>query len=347
MTRGVRLAFLGTLIGVSLAAACSDSGSKDPQPTVSIRGVVADWKTGDIVAGATVNTVGITPGQTTIAGENGRFELESVPINGFVILEVVATGYARTLSPAILIEDDNIEDVIARAVADADVTAFETGFAVTNSASNGAVLGRAETADGDTIDGVAAIEVLPPSAGYDGPFFLDVNGNPGADTETSGNGHFLFFNVSAGDASVAATANNLAFTTQATVVVAGAWSLVALPGDGPGVGGSPTPTPTGTPGPQSYATDIFPIFEARGCTGSGCHRPPTNGGGLRLNQSAAQIYAAVAARCNTADPDASLLLIKPLFEAAPNHAGGNIFLTTQDPDYQKMLRWISDGAMQN
>lgn len=29
----------------------------------------------------------------------------------------------------------------------------------------------------------------------------------------------------------------------------------------------------------------------------------------------------------------------------PDHGGGNIFLSTADPDYQKILRWITDGAL--
>lgn len=347
MNRRIGLALLGTLLTLAAIAACSDSGSRDPAPTVRVRGVVADWKTGDLIAGAVVETVGITPAQTATADEDGQFDLEAIPINGFIILNVSAAGYVRTLSPAILVEDDDIDDVIAQAVSNTDATAFETGFAVTPEANRGVVLGRAETHTGSPIDGVSLIELLPPGADFDGPFFLDVNGNPGAGTETTGNGSFLFFNVSSGDIAVAATAANLAFEQQATVVIADAWSLVDLPGDGPGVGGSPTPTPSGTPGPQSWETDIYPIFSARGCTGSGCHRPPTNGGNLRLNQSADAIYAAVAARCNLADPPNSLLLIKPLFEAQPNHGGGNIFLTTADPDYQKILRWIDDGAMQN
>jgi len=346
--RPVYLGILFALVASAGIASCSDSGSKDPKPTVRVSGVVRDWRTGAAIADAFVETIGITPIQSAISEGDGTFSLQAVPINGFILLRIDAAAHVRTISPAILVEEDNLDDVLAESVATADATAFETAFAITTSAGHGVVLGRTQSPALAGIPGVSELRIVPLGADFDGPYFLDANGSAAVGgTETTSDGGFLFFNVSSGDIAVQGSATNLAFETQATVVAEDVYSLVTLPGDGPGVGGSPTPTPSGTPGPQSFATDIVPIFTARGCTGSGCHRPPTNGGGLRLNQSADQIYPAVVARCNTADPPNSLLLIKPLFEASPNHTGGNVFLTNADPDYQKMLRWITDGAPQN
>lgn len=345
--RPLGLGFLFALAVVSGIAACTGSGSKDPEPTVRVSGIVADWRSGDPLPGALIETIGITPVQTALSESDGSFVLDAVPINGFVLLNVAVAGHVRTISPALLVGDESLSDALALAVSSDDAAAFESGFSVTASDGLGVVLGRTATEAGSGIPGVADVQVLPGTTDYEGPFFLGPGSVPAGAAETTADGGFVFFNVSLGDVSVQASAADLVFETQGTVVVDDVWSLVHVPGDGPGVGGSPTPTPTGTPGPQSFENDIVPIFSARGCTGSGCHRPPTTGGGLRLNQSAAQIYDGVLQRCNTADPPNSLLLLKPLFEAAPNHTGGNIFLTSADPDYQKMLRWITDGAPNN
>lgn len=346
--RPLYLGFLLALVASAGVASCSDSGSKDPKPTVRLSGVVADWRSGDPISGALVETIGISPIQSAVSASDGTFTIGSVPINGFVLLRIDAADHVETVSPAILVGEDHLEDVVAQAVSLPDASLFETAFAITDTAGRGVVLGRALSPADAGIAGVSELRILPAGAAFDGPYFLAADGSAAVGaTETTGDGGFVFFNVSSGDIAVAASAADLAFEQQATVVIADVWSLVTLPGDGPGVGGSPTPTPTGTPGPQSFSADIVPIFTARGCTGSGCHRPPTNGGGLRLNQSAAQIYPAVLQRCNTTDPANSLLLTKPLFEAAPNHTGGNIFLTNTDPDYLRMLRWITDGAPNN
>ena len=346
--RRLGLGFLCALVMVCGIAACTGSGSRNPEPTVRVSGIVFDWRSGDPLAGALVETIGITPVQTALSESGGSFVLDAVPINGFVLLNVAVAGHVRTISPALLVGDESMSDAIAFAVSSADAAAFEAGFAVTRSDALGVVLGRTASEAGSGIPGVVDLQVLPATIEYEGPFFLGPGAVPSAGAgATTADGGFVFFNVSLGDVSVQASAQDLVFETQGTAVMEDTWSLVSVPGDGPGVGGSPTPTPTGTPGPQSFENDIVPIFSARGCTGSGCHRPPTTGGGLRLNQSATQIYDGVFQRCNTADPPNSLLLIKPLFEAAPNHTGGNIFLTTADPDYQKMLRWISDGAPNN
>lgn len=345
--RRVGVLALGLLFIACCIAACQEADPLKPKPSVRLEGIAADWRSGAPLPGAVIETVGVSPVQMATAGSDGSFTLVSVPINGFVLLTVVAADHVPSVSSAILVGEDPLEGVIAQAVSDADVALFESGFAVTSTAGRGVVLGRAQTLAGAGISAVAAISVLSSAGAFEGPYFIAADGSPAPGAlETTADGGFLFFNVIAGDLSVAATASNLVFESQATVVMANSWSIVTLPGDGPGVGGSPTPTP-GPPGPQSFADDIVPIFTSRGCTGSGCHRPPTNGGGLRLNQSAGQIYAAVLSRCNTANPPNSLLLTKPLFEAAPNHIGGNVFLTTNDPDYQRMLRWITDGAPNN
>lgn len=121
-------------------------------------------------------------------------------------------------------------------------------------------------------------------------------------------------------------------------------------GEDDGGGSVPTappapPTTPPTPGAAlSYATDIYPIWQARSCTG--CHG---SSGGLTLSGSASATYAElfeVAGRVNLATPSSSLILTKPA-TLGVSHGGGTRFASTSDADYQKILTWITQGALNN
>ena len=106
--------------------------------------------------------------------------------------------------------------------------------------------------------------------------------------------------------------------------------------------GTVTPPPPPPPPTLSYATDIRPIWAARSCTG--CHG---TSGGLTLTGTAAASYAEVTAgRVNTSNPASSLILRKPLTSGV-SHGGGQLFASTSDVDYQKILTWITQGALNN
>ena len=106
------------------------------------------------------------------------------------------------------------------------------------------------------------------------------------------------------------------------------------------LGGTPPPPP---PAAVSYATDVAPIWTSRGCTG--CHG---GSGGLSLSGSAtASRSALLAGRVNTTTPAASLILTKPLTGSGVSHGGGKTFSSTADADYQKILDWITQGALAN
>jgi hypothetical protein len=107
-----------------------------------------------------------------------------------------------------------------------------------------------------------------------------------------------------------------------------------------------------------FATTIQPIFDARGCSQAGCHyRDKSNpnsggpGGSFRIfdcsgnSCSAEQLLAnqdSAAGMVNLANPTSSKLLTKPLALAAGGvqHLGGDIFVSTADPDYAAILGWI-------
>lgn len=332
------------------SAACSGGGNRNAVPFyVNVSGTAVDWKTGAPVAAASIVTVGITPVSQTETAADGTFTLPGIPINGYVILDMAAVGYARTFSPAMLVGEENLTGVTVELVASGDAGDLRTGFGITNTSGRGAVLGRTEDSASAPIAGVAALQVLPVTFASDGPYFLADDGTPApAETATTANGGFLFFNVSTGNVAVQAAAAGFVFQPIATIVEDNAWSLVTLAADGTG-NGTPTPTPTGTPAAISFANDVYPIFSAKGCSAGSppCHRSGQPAGGMRLDQDPNQIHPGVVQRVNTANPAASLLLTKPLFEATPDHGGGNIFLTTSDPDYLTILGWIEQGANNN
>lgn len=107
------------------------------------------------------------------------------------------------------------------------------------------------------------------------------------------------------------------------------------------LGGTPPPPPP--PTNVSYATDVAPIWTSRGCTG--CHG---SSGGLSLSGSVtASRNALLAGRVNTTTPSSSLILTKPLTGSGVSHGGGKFFSSTSDADYQKILDWITQGALAN
>lgn len=109
---------------------------------------------------------------------------------------------------------------------------------------------------------------------------------------------------------------------------------------------------------STFVSAIQPVFDSRGCANSGCHyrdkNDPNNGGpggSLRLFDCSGNSctddelmanHDSAYGMANLSTPAASKLLTKPLAESAGGiqHLGGDIFLSTADPDYQTLLGWI-------
>ncbi|MBI3608197.1 MAG: hypothetical protein HY207_09530 [Nitrospirae bacterium] len=112
--------------------------------------------------------------------------------------------------------------------------------------------------------------------------------------------------------------------------------------------------------PITFAVTIQPVLDARGCSQSGCHYRDKNdpnsggpGGSLRMFDCSGssctpeQVLAnhdSAAGMANITDPKSSKLLTKPLAQSAGGiqHLGGDIFLSTADPDYAAILGWIQN-----
>jgi hypothetical protein len=103
-----------------------------------------------------------------------------------------------------------------------------------------------------------------------------------------------------------------------------------------------------SPNPISFTYETLVALSKSGCNSGACHGSPSGKGGFRLSLRAYDpeldkvtlIREAYNRRTNAFDPDASLVLRKPLMEVP--HGGGRR-LTKDDASYQVLHDWISEG----
>jgi mono/diheme cytochrome c family protein len=180
-----------------------------------------------------------------------------------------------------------------------------------------------------------------------GPFFLDTNMMPAPTANAStASGWALYFDVPSGQAAITQAANATVTITMAVSPInpATVTLATAVVKDG-----APPALPTNV----SFAQTVVPIFSARGCVA--CHSGNGAGkdiGGLQLNGGNEKIYSElVTERLNTrviaATPATSLVLTMPSRETPPDNHPNITFASAQDPDYVKILVWITEGAKNN
>jgi WD40 repeat protein len=102
-------------------------------------------------------------------------------------------------------------------------------------------------------------------------------------------------------------------------------------------------------GAVDYIRDVGPVMSRLGCNAGTCHGAQKGKAGFRLSLRG---YDAVfdlraltddlaARRINPSDPDASMMLRKPL--GITPHQGGTL-MTAGDPNHAILRRWIADGC---
>jgi len=100
--------------------------------------------------------------------------------------------------------------------------------------------------------------------------------------------------------------------------------------------------------PVSFTYETLVALSKNGCNSGACHGSPSGKGGFRMSLRAYDpeldrntlIREAYNRRTNAFDPDASLLLRKPLMEVP--HGGGRR-LTKHDVSYMVLRGWIAEG----
>ena len=101
--------------------------------------------------------------------------------------------------------------------------------------------------------------------------------------------------------------------------------------------------------PISFRYETLAALSKQGCNAGACHGSPSGKGGFRLSlrgfdaksDEVTLIREAQGRRTNLVDPDASLLLLKPLMKVP--HGGGKK-IRSADPAYAVLRDWIREGC---
>lgn len=103
-----------------------------------------------------------------------------------------------------------------------------------------------------------------------------------------------------------------------------------------------------SPMAPSFAADVLPVLTKLGCNGASCHGSLNGQAGFKLSLFGYDpafdwdmiVKQHSGRRVNPADPEQSLILLKPAF--AVKHGGGKL-LKKESPEYARLLDWIRGG----
>jgi len=343
----LRCTILVGLFGTACGGGVTGVGDDGPLGgSLAVSGDVVDFQTAAAVDGAiSVTTSGLVPApQVTTLG--ATFSIDGIPENSaFQVLAAAPPTHRATFSPAVVITTQDVAGVHAPVTSETYLSSLAATFAVTPTAAKGILFVRLVDAAGAPRAGVAAGELVV-GDGAVGPFFLDANLAAAKNANASStSGYAVFFEVSPGVVTLGQAANATVTIEMAlSPVVAGNVTLA----DGKVTDGAPA-LPTNV----SFAQQIVPIFEARGCVA--CHSgngPGKDLGGLQLSGGNEKIFSELVTerpmvRVNLTTPEASLVLTRPSREDPPDIHPNVTFASLQDPDYLKLLVWIREGAKNN
>ena len=115
-------------------------------------------------------------------------------------------------------------------------------------------------------------------------------------------------------------------------------------------------------GIDGFANSVNPLFDQsindQSCASSGCHNMDdlaneSKGGRFKINANVTAInsiemtqnYLNALSFTNINQPEASALLLEPLagsYASVGSHGGGDVFISTDDINYQQIYRWIAN-----
>lgn len=325
----------------------NDTGvdAPEPVPTVALSGRTLDYFSGAVVGTVAVETMGLAPEQSTLATDVGDFEFEAVPEHSWLFLRASASStHAATLAEFVVGESDADADVLV--VSSADLRRQHATVGVPVDPGSTMVIVSIVDVSGAPLAGISRSDLaLLDSAGTvigSEPFVFgalgDVDDSLAVSEIHGGVARFAFLNVGPGVHQLALTCSMCepAIETMQTVVATAGVSLVQLAVEA-------------TAQPDETSLDsLLPLFGRGSDGGLGCANCHTAGGAstLVLDGAADDVRAALLATpgaIDTNNPDASLLLSKPLYEVPANHPNAT-FLDQSDSDYQRLRSWIEAGA---
>ncbi|HEX3762093.1 MAG TPA: hypothetical protein VHW23_25505 [Kofleriaceae bacterium] len=320
----------------------SPAGSTTDGGSVTVQGQIVDFQTGAAVGPTDVTVSGLSP-LPHVDRQGASVTLTGVAENAAFGVLAAAPMHRSTYSQVVVTASD-LSDVTWPVVGEAFVTGLAAGFGAAPSPSSGTVLLHLVDATGHPASGVAALDFTV--AGTSGPHFLDGAMMPAqAATASSASGWVVFFDVPPG---LVGLSQGLSAATTIDMPSLPAAAGVVTIAEGRVAQGAPV-----LPSHVSFATQIVPIFSARGCVA--CHSGGGDGkdlGGLMLTGSDNLIYKQLVQdrpgiRVNLTAPERSLVLTMPSAENPPDAHPTVVFTGPRDPDYLKLLVWIREGAQQN
>jgi hypothetical protein len=346
---------LSIFLALLPAFACGgdDDGDGDGDiGSYAVTGTAVDFETGEAIDGsATVSTSGLTP-PPTISTTGADFTIEGVPpFSVFNILAGSPPEYRSTYNIATEVEESNVDGIEARVLSESYLASLEEAFAAEADAGTGVLIAQVVDEGGQGVAGVpAAAFAVNNAAPLAGPYFLDDALQPDPEAlETSASGYVVFYSLEPGLVSVSAAEGSGYTMVMASAPVAPTAATVSVIT----ITDGEVEIPTGV----SFANDVRPIFERRGCeichSGNGIGRDLGN---LTLDSADNLIYRELTeeispnhqvTRIDLENPPGSLVLTMPSPEDPPDAHPNVTFASPADPDYLMLLGWITDGAPQN
>jgi hypothetical protein len=328
-----------TLAFLALAACDfgSDPDSRDLGGARTVRGEIVDYKTGMPVVGASLEVSGLADSVApTITVTGSSFEIEGVLEQSAFQIRASATSYRPTFGPAVTVVDADVTDIRVPLVSVAYLESLVAAFDVMPPA--GGILFGQLVRDDRPVPGVGTSAFMMPG----GPYFLDaaLAAVPGGQV-TSSSGAVVFFDLAPGVTELLQPpAPPVALDMATSPIEAGSVTIAEI-------GVSDT---VALPTNVSFATQVYPIFERRGC--EPCHSANGEGkdlGGLTLGGGEMKVYNELmeGIRVNKASPLDSSVLTYPSRESPPDRHPNITFASSKDPDYLTILVWIQEGAKNN
>ena len=336
---------------ILLLSACTigDESVAPPPPEIppqvlTVDGHVFDYFVFQRVPEAAIATVGLAAEREATADDGGTYILIDVPASGLFRARVRPPGaqYLVTLDEEIeLGEAASSHDLFA--VAAADVERQHATAGLERAPGAGMVIVDLRDGAGAPLVGIAASALALVSPGDTrAPVFVgtlgDVDPALAASVSDGARARAAFLNVPPGD-----------WTLRIDGGAAGA-TTVPIPVERDGVTlARAVVAPPPPPGPLGFVANVFPRLQRAIDGGAGCANCHVAGGVgevLVYDGAAEDVYAAIMAApgvVDTAAPDASLLVSKPLFEVPANHPNAT-WLSVSHPDYRLLRAWIEQGA---